>query len=155
MDFYLVQHGEAKPEHEDPTRPLTGRGREEVEQVARCAAKIGLKVSEVCHSGKLRAKQTAEILANYLFPSRGIFEIEGLSPMDDPSKARAVLEAAKEPLMLVGHLPHLSRLASTLIIGDKTKEVIQFRMGAIVCISKTEGGFAVKWVLTPELAKVC
>lgn len=153
MDVYLVQHAEAKPEHEDPARPLTDRGREEVQQVARHAAKIGLNVSEIRHSGKLRAKQTAEILAERLSPHRGIREMKGLAPMDDPAEAKAELEAAQEPLMLVGHLPHLSRLASVLLVGDPGREIIRFRMGAIVCLSKIEGGWVVKWMLTPELAR--
>lgn len=79
--------------------------------------------------------------------------MKGLSPMDDPAEAKAVLETAQEPLMLVGHLPHLSRLASALLVGDPGKEIIRFRMGAIVCLSKTEGGWVVKWILTPELAR--
>ncbi|MBI3989381.1 MAG: hypothetical protein HY347_07165 [candidate division NC10 bacterium] len=56
------------------------------------------------------------------------------------AEAKAVLEAAQEPLMLVGHLPHLSRLTSALLVGDPEREVIRFRMGAIVCLSKTAGG---------------
>ena len=153
MDVYLVQHAEAKPEQEDPARPLTDRGREEIRLVARHAAAIGLQVPEIRHSGKLRAQQTAEILAQFLSPPRGIRGMKGLAPMDDPAEAKAELEAAQEPLMLVGHLPHLSRLASSLLVGDPGKEVIRFRMGAIVCLSKTEGGWVVKWILTPELAK--
>jgi phosphohistidine phosphatase len=153
VDVYLVQHAEAKPEHEDPTRPLTDRGRQEVQQVAWHAARLGLSVPEIHHSGKLRARQTAEILAEFLSPPRGVWEMKGLAPMDDPSEARAKLEAAQEPLMLVGHLPHLSRLASALLVGDQAKEIIQFRMGALVCLSKIETGWVVKWILTPELAR--
>jgi len=79
--------------------------------------------------------------------------MKGLSPMDDPAEAQAMLEAAQETLMLVGHLPHLSRLASALLVGDPGREVIQFRMGAIVCLSRIEGSWVVKWILTPELAR--
>ncbi|MFN3477425.1 MAG: phosphohistidine phosphatase SixA [Candidatus Methylomirabilales bacterium] len=153
MDMYLVQHGEAKPEQEDPARPLTDRGREEIQRVARHAKTLDLKISEIRHSGKLRAQQTAEILAEHLSPPRGIREMKGLAPMDDPAEAKAVLEATQEPLMLVGHLPHLSRLASALLVGDPKREVIQFRMGAIVCLSRLEGSWVLKWILTPELTK--
>jgi phosphohistidine phosphatase len=74
--------------------------------------------------------------------------------MDDPEKARIQVEAAQGPLMLVGHLPHLSRLASSLLVGDPAKEIIRFRMGAIVCLVKVEGRWLLGWVLTPELASV-
>ena len=154
MEVYLVQHGEAKPGAIDPERSLTDHGREEVERVTRRAAALRLQVAEVRHSDKLRARQTAEILAEQLSPSAGLREMEGLAPMDDPEKARIQIEAAQGPLMLVGHLPHLSRLASSLLVGDPAKEIIRFRNGAIICLVKAERGWLVGWMLTPELAGV-
>jgi len=79
-------------------------------------------------------------------------EMDGLAPADDPGKARGEIESAREPLMLVGHLPHLSRLASWLLVGDPGREILRFRNGAIVCLVKSEGAWLVQWVLTPELA---
>jgi phosphohistidine phosphatase len=154
VQIYLVQHGEAKPEAQDPTRPLTDRGREEVQRVAERATALGIQVAEIRHSGKLRARQTAEIFAAALSPSRGMREMEGLAPADNPGKARAAIELAREPLMLVGHLPHLSRLASLLLVGDPGREIIRFRNGAIVCLVQAEGRWLLQWVLTPELASV-
>jgi phosphohistidine phosphatase len=55
--------------------------------------------------------------------------------------------------MLVGHLPHLSRLASALLLGDPGREIVRFRMGAIVCLVRAEGRWLLQWVLTPELAR--
>ncbi len=43
MQVYLVQHGLAKSKEEDPERPLTAAGREEVERVARAAAAAGVR----------------------------------------------------------------------------------------------------------------
>jgi len=154
MELYLVQHGEAKSEALDPARPLTDHGREEVERVARRAAALRLQVTEIRHSDKLRARQTAEILAEQLSPSAGVREMEGLAPGDDPGRARAEIESACEPLMLVGHLPHLSRLASLLLVGDPTKEIVRFRNAAIVSLVKAERGWLLQWILTPELATV-
>jgi len=154
MEVYLVQHAEARPEAVDPARALTDRGREEVGRVARRAAALGLRVAEIRHSDKLRARQTAEILAEQISPSVGVREMEGLAPMDDPEKARIQVEAARQPLMLVGHLPHLSQLASSLLVGDPAKEIIRFRMGGIVCLVKGESGWLLQWVLTPELVSV-
>ena len=154
MPVYLVQHGEAKPETEDPLRPLTDCGREGVQRVARHAAPLKLPVSEIRHSGKLRARQTAEILAAALAPGRDVRQMDGLAPGDDPGKARAVVESAVEPLMLVGHLPHLSRLASLLLVGDSGREIVRLRDGAIVCLVKVEDRWLLQWILTPELASV-
>jgi phosphohistidine phosphatase len=154
LQVYLVQHGEAKAEAEDPARPLTNRGREEVRRVAERAAALGIQVAEVRHSGKLRARQTAEIFTAALSPSQGMREMEGLAPADDPGKARAEIESARDPLMLVGHLPHLSRLASLLLLGDPGREIIRFRNGAIVCLVQVDGRWLLQWTLTPEFAGV-
>ena len=70
MELYLVQHGEAKPESEDPERPLTDRGEETVRRMAAWAAQVGLKVDEIRHSGKRRAEQTASLLAERLSPAQ-------------------------------------------------------------------------------------
>jgi len=63
MTLFLVQHGEAKPETEDPERSLTAHGAEIVEQMAGWAARMGIKLDEIRHSGKRRAEQTATIFA--------------------------------------------------------------------------------------------
>ncbi|MFQ5946590.1 MAG: phosphohistidine phosphatase SixA [Anaerolineae bacterium] len=153
MHLYLVRHGEAKSEEEDPARPLSDRGREQIRHVAQHAAAFGVELAEMHHSGKLRARQTAEILAERLSPARGVHEMAGLAPEDHPGKARAEIEAAREPVMLVGHLPHLSRLASVLLCGDPDQELIEFQTGAIACLARVERDFRLQWVLTPDLAR--
>lgn len=140
-----IQHGEAKAEAEGPARPLTDRGHEEVQRVAQQAAPMGLPVAEILHAGERGSRQTAAILAEHLWLCRGLREADHVAPTHDPA-------AAREPLMLVGHLPHLNRLASSLLVGDPWREIIRFRTGAIVCLDRPECGWLVRWVLTPELA---
>ncbi len=151
MLVYLVQHGQAVPEAQDPARPLTEGGREEVERVARHAGTLGVRVREIWHSGKLRALQTAEILRGELRPEPALREQRGMSPGDDPSLMIRWLEAAGDPVMLVGHLPHLACLASLLLIGDPSRGIIRFRNAGIVCLARGEGGWAVEWLLPPDL----
>ena len=152
MELYLVQHGEAVSEQEDPARPLSARGRREVEAVARAAARIGLRVELIVHSDKLRARQTAEVLAAALRPARGTHQLPGLAPGDDQEAALRVVEGASGPLMLVGHLPPLARLAGLLLAGDADREVVAFRMGAVVALERSEAGFRLRYVITPEIA---
>ncbi len=152
MEAFLVRHGEAKSEHEDPKRPLSGPGRKGVEKVARALAAKRITVGEILRSDKLRAKETAEILARSLLPRAGVREIRGLAPEDDPWLAKGVLEAASEPLMLVGHLPHLSRLASLLVKGDPGRQVVDFQPAAAVCLCRADGTWEVRWTLTPAEA---
>jgi len=150
MKIYLVQHGEAKSEKEDPERPLTDKGKEEVESVACYAAKCGIEVAEILHSGRLRAKQTAELFAQYLSPSQGVTEAKGLAPLDDPGKAQELVQKAERSLMIVGHLPHLSRLASLLVLDTADKEIIKFTMGGGVCLDYSDNVWSIQWALTPK-----
>jgi phosphohistidine phosphatase SixA len=43
MKLYLIQHGEAKPEVEDPERPLTARGEKEVAKVSKAAMGLNIR----------------------------------------------------------------------------------------------------------------
>jgi phosphohistidine phosphatase len=151
MEIYLVRHGEAESELVDPTQPLRERGRGDVTRVARHATRINVAVAEIRHSTKLRARQTAEILAAHLKPVHGVRETDDLEPASDPGKARDAVEAATESLMLVGHLPHLARLASLLLAGDPNKEIVRFRPGVMARLERAERGWVLGWVLTPDM----
>ena len=151
MELYLVQHGEAKPEAEDPERPLTERGEETVLQMAAWAVQIGVRVTQIRHSGKRRAEQTAALLAERLKPSMGVVAAEGLKPNDEPRPVVEALQTEHESLMIVGHLPFLSRLASLLVVGNPEAGVIRFQQAGIVCLSQEDGRWSVKWVMPPEL----
>ena len=63
MKLYLVQHGEAHAKNVDPERPLTERGHGDVARLAAFLSRAGVRVERVIHSGKLRAEQTAGVLA--------------------------------------------------------------------------------------------
>lgn len=57
--------------------------------------------------------------------------------------------------MLVGHLPHLSKLAGLLLAGDPERKVVGFRQGGVACMERDEaGGWSVAWVVTPGLLRV-
>lgn len=151
MTLYLVQHGEAKSEAEDPQRSLTERGQKDVERIAAWASRIGLRVTQIRHSGKWRAEQTATILANYLKPPAGAVAVTGLAPNDDVFPVATALRQETEPLMLVGHLPFLSRLASLLLVGDQDRPLVRFRMGGIVCLEREHDQWSVAWSVPPDL----
>ncbi len=150
MDFYLARHGEAVPDIENPRRPLSDRGRREVERVARVLLERKVQIAEIVHSGKLRAQQTAEILAQVLTPAKGVRKTGGLSPEDDPLEAKADLETRSESLMVVGHLPHLHRLASLLVLGDSERELVEFAPAGVVCLARSGAEWELRWTLTPD-----
>jgi len=116
MHLYLVQHAEARPREEDPQRPMSKQGQADILKVAVfLAEREAVKASRILHSGKLRAEQTAEILAEYLHPD-SVSATDGLNPLDDPALWAGRLKETDEDLMLVGHLPHMSNLAALLLI---------------------------------------
>jgi len=153
MRLYLVQHGEAKSETEDAERPLTLRGTEDVKKVAGMLRKLQIKLPKIVHSGKLRAKQTADILAQGLNISLPLVQVSPvLNPNDDVRPWAERIQKEIDDLMLVGHLPFLDKLASTLLCGNENAKLVLFRYGAIVCLEQKEDkGWAVRWVLTPEM----
>lgn len=154
MKLYLIQHGEAKSEGEDPERSLTPRGEKEVMNVSRIAFALDIRPSKVYHSGKIRAKQTAEIIAGTLrIPDLSVHPVQGLNPNDDIHSWSERISKEKEDLMLVGHLPFLEKLTSFLLCGDENARLVLFRYGAIVCLEEKEKKrWAVRWILTPEMA---
>jgi len=154
MKTYLVQHAEAMSEEEDPERPLNGTGRRHTEWVAGVAAKLGVAVNQIRHSGKTRAKQTAEILGQALAPAEGVVSGSGLSPLDNVEPVARALDQASEPVMLVGHLPFMERLAGHMLAGDADRAVVDFTNAGIVCLAKEDERWQVVWILTPEIAEV-
>jgi phosphohistidine phosphatase len=115
------------------------------------AARIGITADEIRHSGKRRAEQTAAIFAKHLNPSRGVTAVKGLSPNDDVTLVVASLQGDQESIMLVGHLPHLSRLVSLLVTGNSEREIVRFRNAGIVCLTRKEGKWAMDWAFPPGL----
>jgi len=151
MRLFLVQHGKARPGNEDSERSLTEHGAETVSRVAVWAARVGIKVDQIRHSGKLRAEQTASIFANELNTPKGVIAVKGLNPNDEVTQVAATLQGEQESIMLVGHLPHLSRLVGMLVTGNLDNVVVRFRNAGIVCLSQQEEKWAIDWVMQPDL----
>jgi phosphohistidine phosphatase len=152
MDFYLVRHGEAVSQAVNGQRPLTPGGRRDVERIGQAAAERGIQPAQIFHSGLLRAQQTAEILGERLGRIDGVRELVGLRPDDDPVIAKAELESSTVSLMLVGHLPHIRRLASFLVAGDADRELVEFAPATVLGLSYEDYRWKILWKLTPTTA---
>ena len=152
MRLYLVQHGEAKSKDADPDRHLTDKGVRDVEKIAAFLKPLGLRVNAVWHSGKARAAQTADILASALAITEGVIQRDGLAPNDPIAPVREELMQAAANLMIVGHMPFLSKLASALVAGSESADAVAFRQGGVVCLERFEdGAWGVAWMMVPEL----
>jgi phosphohistidine phosphatase len=152
MKLYLVQHAKAASEQEDPQRSLTEAGRKELQKAAAFAGRLDLSVERIWHSGKIRAAQTAEILAEAVTLKDGSVAREALGPNDDVTPVARKLGAAEKDVMIVGHLPFLSRLASLLLTGSESGDTVTFRNAGIVCVERgADGRWHICWVVTPEV----
>lgn len=146
-----MQHGEAMREEHDPTRPLTEKGWADTKKVVQHAVgRAGVHVTRIVHSGKLRARQTTDTWREHL-PAVTITDADGLDPRASPEIWSERLGRETEDVLLVGHLPHLARLAARLLCGSDNKEVIKFQNGGIVCLDRSDGDWSVRWMLTPEV----
>ncbi|MBN2125437.1 MAG: phosphohistidine phosphatase SixA [Deltaproteobacteria bacterium] len=152
MKVYLVQHGRPVSKEENPDRPLSPEGKRDVELVAGLLGRRGIGVGKVLHSGKTRARETAEILATALGPALEPESRKGLSPLDDVRDIAREIEEGREDLLIAGHLPHLGRLASLMLAGNPDSSLVNFRQGGVLCLERGEGGWGIAWMIVPEIA---
>lgn len=159
MKVYLVRHGEAEPEPGEFERVLTENGRA---GIRRLAAFLGAREAhpvEIRHSTETRARQTAELIAKELGSGISVREVRGLAPSDGVTDLEEFLRDHHEDLLLVGHLPHLDRLASRLLSGE---EEASFDMppGSAMCLERRNGfetgrrrplRFRMMWMVSPRL----
>jgi phosphohistidine phosphatase len=145
----LVHHGDAVPAGVDPMRPLSSRGRADVEGLAQAAATRGAKPRAVWHSGKLRARQTAEACWRACNPLAEFSAIRGLQPDDPPDWVADRLLAEDGEVMLVGHMPHLSRLLQRLVPGREGEAAAGFPLNGAVCLEDVAGRWEERWRLAP------
>ncbi len=152
MSLFLVQHGKSLPKDKDPKKGLSEEGAAETKRMAEVANGYGVHVSRITHSGKTRARQTAEIFASALEPEGGVQESSGLSPLDDVTAFAGNLDST-EDRMLVGHLPFMERMTAYLLTGSMEKPVFKFQNSGIVCLVKDPDtqSWVIKWALMPNI----
>lgn len=152
MLLYLVRHGEAKPESEDPERGLTDDGMKNARRMGEFLSFMGTELDTVIHSTKKRARETARAITGSLRPKKEIREENGLSPNDDPAAWAARVNTMDEDTAIVGHLPFLDRLLGLLVLGDSGRRIIDFKAAGTVCLKPAGNGkWLIAWVITPEV----
>ena len=149
MEIYLVQHGEALPKDTDPNRPLSDSGRADVRRIA-AALGTSVRVEKMFHSGKERARQTAEILMTMPGCQAPPEESRDMGPNDPVEPWAQRLAESDQSTMLVGHLPFMGRLASLLLGGDSTMEKVRFTPGTVLGLTKSESGWRMELLVRPE-----
>lgn len=160
MKIYLLRHAIAvdhgTPGVTEEQRPLTPEGQLKMRAAAVGMKEFGVEFQALLTSPLVRARQTAEIVAAAFNTKRLLKELSALKPGSPIDKLWAALKPFSrcDRLMLVGHEPDLSRLASTLLSGRPEGLDINFKKGGLCLIEidnlppKTRG--SLRWLLTPK-----
>ena len=138
MHLYLVHHGVAVGPEEDARRPLSAVGLASAARVAAKAAALGAKPDVVWHSGKLRAKQTAQEFWRACNALAEFSASRDLQPDDAPQRIRDRLRAETRDIAIAGHFPHLPRLLALLVTGGEAG--VDFPVNGIVALVTDDEG---------------
>lgn len=138
MRLFLVHHGDAVGPDVDPRRPLSPEGRAAVERLAAEAAARGAKPAVVWHSGKLRAKQTAEEFWRACNALAEFSATRDLQPDDPPQWFRDRLRAEPRDVLIAGHFPYLPKLLGLLITGGEAG--VAFPLNGVVALQTDDAG---------------
>ncbi len=152
MELYLLRHGEADwPDwnKSDDERPLTKRGKKEMQEVAKFLGRLKVRPDLIVTSPLPRASQTAEIAADYL--KAKVRKDELLAPGFGMSELRTVLKRHHaKVLMLVGHEPDF-----TNVISGLTGASLKLSKAGVALLDvdpESEEG-RLLWLFPPKLAR--
>ena len=138
MHLYLIHHGVAVEPEEDARRPLSNVGVAGVARIAAKAAGLGAKPDLVWHSGKLRAKQTAQEFWRACNALAELAASKDLQPDDPPQWMRDRLRRESRDIAIAGHFPFLRRLLALLTTGGEAGG--DFPLNGIVALVTEDQG---------------
>lgn len=120
MTTVLVHHADAVGPEVDTQRPLSALGLRQAQAVAEAVHAHGFVPEVIWHSGKLRARQTAEPFWRLCNPFASFKMVRGLSPDDPPEIMRDALLGETRAILLVSHMPVLPALRRLLVGDDRS-----------------------------------
>ena len=130
----LVHHADAVGPEVDAQRPLSARGLAHAEALALAARAAGITPAAIWHSGKLRARQTAEAFYRVCNPFADFRMVRGLRPEDGPQTMRLELGAESRDVMVVSHMPLLPALLRAF-----APDAVVFPLHGIVVLDRDAG----------------
>ncbi len=161
MNLYLLRHGIAEDLGmpgilNDADRPLTAKGEQKLEEVARAMAALDLSFDLILSSPYLRARQTTAIIAKAFSARKRIEFTDALTPGASPRKLVELLnhrQPLPESVLLSSHEPFLSTLISLLVCGDTHASVVM-KKGSLCKLTieslKPARCASLDWLLTPK-----
>ena len=166
MELYLLRHGIATERGKsirggDAQRPLTPKGRRKMRRIAKAMRGMELSFDLILSSPLLRARQTADIVAEEFKLAEQRKLSSHLAPEGDPRdliRDLKRLHRGSRKVLLVGHEPYLSNLMATLLAGQLVIN-INLKKGGLcrMSIDSLQNGrcATLEWLLTPgQMAKI-
>lgn len=147
--LFLVHHADAVPADIDHMRPLSRVGQQQAQRVAERARDHGAKPAIIWHSGKLRARQTAETCLRILNPFAEFSAVKGLQPDDDPATIAAAIGAETRDVLVASHLPLLPALLHRLMTGRRDGLSAEFPQNGCVALERTDERWEERWRVSP------
>jgi phosphohistidine phosphatase len=151
LKLYLVRHGRALPVEQDISQPLSAEGRDDITRLARTLQNLNVRVAKILHSGKLRAEETAHILAGAIQPPQGVKAVQGLEPNAGTGPILDLVEQEEEDLMIVGHLPFLASFLQALLRHPDQDSLPVFDTGCAVGVEKVGRKWQIFRTLGPRM----
>lgn len=152
MKLYLMRHGDYAMDMTQQKDVLTEKGIQEIEQLTSALVQAQVSVSQILHSGKFRAQQTAEIIAKGNLSSEAPKAYAGLQPNDEARLFADQVQHWRDDCFVVGHLPFMGRLVNELLVGEEMGDLVDFEVGTVVCLEKIDDfRWIIQWVLKPSL----
>jgi len=111
------------------------------EQLALRARDRGVKPAVIWHSGKLRARQTAEPFWRHCNPLAEFSAARALQPGDPPEWIRDLVDGDPREIVLVGHMPHIARVFE-LLAGDRPAA---FPLHGMIALEQGADGWVERW----------
>ena len=148
MKLYIMRHGQAEDTGQEQT--LTAAGRADIENLASMLGRHGIHVERILHSGKTRARQTAEIMASHISDAVKPEVHPHIKPNDNPQALLGDIHQWNDDTLVVSHLPFLPTLLSLLTPAISGHSAISFEPGTIICLSPADDVWEIEWVESPH-----
>ena len=147
--IYLMRHADAVSDEENPVRPLSRKGRDQVARVCDVLLKLpSFAPAEIWRSRLARSLETAELLAKGLQLKAPILLKPGMEPEDDPVKLLAALESEGRDIAAVGHEPLLGALASLMVLGPSRAGVYYpFPKAGVLALTRDGKRWKSEWLV--------
>jgi len=137
------------PKETHPDRPLSEQGMRDIRILALHMQNMGVQLGTVFHSGKLRAGQSARLIAETLSPEVLPLQTDGLNPNDDPVVIIEDIEQMDGNILITSHMPFISRLCSTLLTGTADAEFASLP-GTLFCLERADHKWRLDYMLRPD-----